>query len=247
MANAIPTIQNTQEALQALIFARSYLDDYYNNKKASPEEDRAAIGFASKYLAEARAKDPHVTIAIPQKDGTGFTQTQDMLASEVLYLEACTYPDYPTTQRSALEAIKKSIAYCPSHPYLHRKAAEIFLKLDQRAEASAAADYALSLDPSNIESRKLVDKIGATPTLGVKQKEPGSSSQAFGWIVMLGGLACMILGPIVAYNEQNYIGMVMFPIFIGFPIFWVGTKILNWSDGTRLLHKAMQEQKYKGK
>jgi tetratricopeptide (TPR) repeat protein len=241
-AARIPTPKDTADLSQALIFARSYLDDYYNNKKASNSEDRAALGFASKYLAEARAKDPHVTITTETKEGP-LTQTQDMLASEVLYLEACIESNFDLPE-TALIAIKKAIAYSPDHPYLHRKAAEIFLKLNKRDEAMKAANYALTLNPRDIENRKIVDKIEATPSLGVKQKEPGKTADTIGITLLVIGAVCFFIGPFIAYSQQNYIGMIGVPIIFGVPLIWLGSMFCDSALKARVFDQAIKKSTY---
>lgn len=231
-------------APQALQMVVSYLNDIYDNKDASSAERFAALGHATKYLNEARTHDPSETV-IRTLDNKTYGQTQDQLAAELLSLEGGLIAAYdsPETQKKAIQIFQKALKYTPNAPHLYRSMAQSYLKLNHRQHAVTTARQALELDPNDIDSRKLLDKIEGTPQLGIKQKERGSGMSTIGTTLLTLGFIAVFIAPIIAYSMQIYPAMIGWPI-IGIPLIWIGSKFSDWGMRNKMLHNALEKDRY---
>lgn len=237
--------RNRGAAADALRFARSYLDDCYQDG-ASGSQRNDALKFASKYLKQARELNPNVGLTIETKDGL-FTCTQDQLAAEALYLEGSllSVGEHEPQLKNAFEALKKAAVYDPTAPHIHREIAQVLLKLHRRDDALKAAEFALSLNPSNIASRKLYDKIEATPSLGVKRQE--ASVVYEGLAKAFWGLAvifCLVL-PAMLLTQGHFVDAIISFIVLGMPSIGIAGKFSEWAIVSKFLRKAAEREIYK--
>lgn len=237
-------MHDTAAALDSLTIAKGYYDRL-SEQKLTHSEQLDCIKFAAHHLARARAADPTAVLEVETSKGTE-TYTQEILSASILYIQAsieAAHEDQASWNK-ALETLKQASAYAPNLPYIHRKIAEVMLKLHRRDEAATAAKFALILNPNDMQSRLLVDKIDTTPTLGVPEEIPGQSTQQTGHFIALAGAVVLIGGPMFFSSigrEDLIFGCV---VFGGLGI-WAGFKISEFGQRTKYLHNALRKDHYR--
>jgi hypothetical protein len=117
--------------------------------------------------------------------------------------------------------------------------------MNRRADALKAAKFTLELDPSNIDNRKLYDKIEATPSLGVKKSEPGRGYNIAANIFWLFAILFLLILP-ATFVWQGKIGDAIATFFVlGMPATFLAGKFSDWADVKEARAKAFEREYYK--
>ena len=235
-------------AHDSLVIAKAYYDRLLRPNLTTTEH-LDCIKFGTHHLALARHADPYATLTVQEKSGA-VTYTQEDLSSGLLYFQAMheqAHEDEEGCEKS-LETLKQATAYTPRAPFLHRSIAKTFLKLDRRDEAITAAQFALALDPSSMDSRILLDKIEATPSLGVPEEIPGESTQQLGCGLMIAAvLGFFTIPSLIAQampgHTKNW--PIVFTVVGLGVLFFIGMKMREWGEGSTYLHKHAQRDRYR--
>lgn len=235
-------------AHDSLVIVKAYHDRLIA-KTLTTTEQLDCIKHGSQHLAQAREADPHATLTVQEKSGS-VTYTQEFFSAFFLFSQSVyeqMFDDKPGILK-ALETLKRATAYMPKAPWLHRSIAEALLKLNRRDEAIVAAKFAVALDPSSMDGRILLDKIQATPTLGVAEHDPTAEQKTRALAIML---ACPI-GFVLLVFLNNATGginalspLLQASIMFGLVgLFIYGFKSWRSVERTRYLQKKFQKDFY---
>lgn len=237
---------DTAAAQESLRIAKGYYDRLLSeHQKLSPNQHLDCIKFAAHHLANARAADPTAHLEVQTPKGTT-TYTQEFLSAQILYFQAkreAALDDEEGCLKS-LETLKQASVYAPDRPYIHRAIAEVLLKLFRRDEALTAAQFALMLDPADMDSRLLVDKITTTPSVGVPEVIPGARSSDFGHSTWKLGMILTFVAPI-GLAVIGLASLAVGSVITGVVLCIVGLKIKDYGDGTKYLHNALRKDEYR--
>ena len=216
---AVPTTPDPEGAIEDMRLAHSYLQDWEN--KATDD----VLSHAAKYLELARTKDPTAKLTVEAKvDGKieALTYSIDDLAGRTLFYRAQTQydPNDRKTLERARDTLKKAIEYAPYSIQFRAKLADVFLDLHDKESALAVAKEAASVNPKNLDARKLLDRIEAAPTTHaptVWERNPGCA----GLII---ALALFILGVISFANDVVALGWMLMALAL---IAWGAGRLLE--------------------
>lgn len=237
---------DTAAAIASIKIAKGYYDRLDNNKLTYSEQ-LDCLKFGAHHLAQARAADPSAILKIDTPKGSEIW-TQEILSASFLYIQASLEAAHEdeASWKKALETLKQASVYAPNLPYIHRKIAEVLLKLHRRDEALIAARFALALNPDDMQSRLLADKIDTTPTLGVEDKtRPGDPERKIGTGIMVAAPVWFMTVPPMMEKSGTSQFAVSVAILASFLIFYIGFKIRQSGDATDYIHKHAQKDHYK--
>jgi len=159
-------MRDTEGAILDLRTARSYLDDWGDNEGAIDSPKYLAL--AAKYIKSAAEKDPDAEF-VP--DGKRYTETADSLSGTALFYESAdllrrvNINDEGAREKflKAKELLTKAIACVPESVLYRHKLADVLLNLYDQPGALKLAQEALAIRPNDIDARKFLDRIEATP------------------------------------------------------------------------------------
>lgn len=237
---------DTAAAIASIKIAKGYYERL-SEKNLTYSEQLDCLKFGAHHLSLARAADPAAVLTIDTPKGCE-TWTQEILSASFLYIQATIEAAREDDEgyKKAFETLKQASVYAPNLPYIHRKIAEVLLKLHRRDEALTAAKFALALNPDDMQSRLLADKIDTTPTLGVEDKSlPGDPERRLGTGIMIAApIWFMTVPPMMEKSGASQFA-VSVAILASFLIFYIGFKIRQGGNATDYIHKHAQKDHYK--
>jgi tetratricopeptide (TPR) repeat protein len=226
---ASPTTSQSEEAVEDMRLARSYLKDW---------EDKATddvLSFAAKHLQSARAKDSNAKLTVEVKiDGKTdlLTYSIDDLAGTTLYYQAQMYhrPNDRESLRQARDTLKTAIEYSPYAIDIRARLADVFLDLHDKKSALAVAKEAVASFPRDLDARKLLDRIEAAPS--TRRPFPLSGQS----IVLVAALAAFLYAIVSLFRLD-------FSTAVGsFVVAWFLSWILGRMESREMLSKAIQHR-----
>jgi tetratricopeptide (TPR) repeat protein len=181
------TPEELKDAERSLKVARAFIDDYWKlNKEHGKEEHFNAdmqmvpLKNASRAIQKAAAIDPNVKLTVADKDGE-LTYTQDMIAAEILHLEATAYEydglnavrgytpnswdrkqQYKDRDKAflcACYAAERAAKLQPTSSYYHTHLAKMYRHVGEKQKAKMALQKALELNPDNVDALKLMSEF----------------------------------------------------------------------------------------
>lgn len=187
---------HTAEAIEEMRLARSYIEDIGKRKG----DTRTNLAFATKHLANARAKDPAARLDVPDSKGNPVPFSIDDIAGEALFCEAVLeLAGEPSEdkKREVVETLKKTLQYQPYALHARERLADLYLDLYDRASAVEVAREGVRVSPDSLDARKLLDRIESAP----EAKKPSWAQRNPELIELIGGLAFWIGALLFAFES----------------------------------------------
>jgi hypothetical protein len=220
-------------ALEDMRLAHSYLEDWEKQKSLDKLD---ILAFAAKYIDKARQKDPNAKLIVETQDSQDALSLDD-LSGRTLFYEGqhyATFHDDRNKLKNAVDIFRRAIAYKPYSIQFRQHLADVYLNLHDKKNALLVARDALEASPTDLDARKLFDRIEAAPVT-----YPPARFDEFlkGWGLLL--LSLFFYG-LAIYNlfQAQFEGA--FGLFVlGAIVMWISNAI----DKSRMLKKALEHQR----
>ena len=158
-AAVTPQLRDPDTAQAALKIAHAYLEELDDQDIAEPdtaERARSTLALAARQLQIAQNADPTVTYQHQADNGGTVQITQAKLRAFTVYLEGVTYSE--SAPKRAIVLLEQAVTLDPECTPAYAKLGLLHYLACDRAEAVAALEQALRLDPNDIELVKLLDR-----------------------------------------------------------------------------------------
>lgn len=175
-----PQMRDTPGAIAALELARAYLEEVRDaDRPAFDDTDTRkhhlnTLALAAKQLDAAQKLDPDAMLEGQDDRDIPYRCSIDELKAEALLLEGLTHQTYDI--KRAIPALRKATTLNPNSPTAFYVLGLTHAANRNKAEAVAAFEHAVALDPKNIAYRKelnRVESLSAAEIAGYKATRAG--------------------------------------------------------------------------
>jgi hypothetical protein len=218
-------------AIEDLRLVYSYLEDW-ENKKGGLD----VLAFAAKYIAKARQKDSNAKLVIDTKDEPLILSLDD-LSGRTLFYEGQHYASNKSDKASltrAADILRRAIAYQPYSIQIREHLANVYLDLHDKKTAVAVAMDALESSPTDLNARKLFDRIEAAPITRPPPRFQGLDVGCVLPLIMLALIGFAIYSLFQGEFSAAFTLIVIALILGG---------ILRFVEGDRMFRKALEHER----
>jgi hypothetical protein len=222
-----------QGAIEDMRLAHSYLQDWEKEKNVDKLD---VLAFAAKYIAKARQKDPNAKLIVETQEGEDVLSLDD-LSGRTLFYEGqhyATFRDDKNKLTKAVDILRTAIAYKPYSIQFRQHLADVYLNLHDKKNALLVARDALEASPTDLEARKLFDRIEAAPVTRPPPRFQGIDAGCVLPLIMLALVGFMIYNLFQGEFSAAFTLLVIALILGG---------ILRFIERDRMFRKALEHER----
>jgi len=226
-------VRDTPAALSALELAYAYIQELQEADRPDLENQQTrkeqlnTLALAARQLDVAEKSDPDAILEGEDKDGL-YRFSIGELKGMALLLEGLTHQAYDL--KRAIPALTKSTEFNPNNPAAFYALGLTHAVNLNKAEAVAAFERAVALDPKNLQYRKELDRaqnVTGLEIAGYKVTRAGERVYDAGIKTATAGIFVYNIG-VYAWNTFAVIwNIVTFPIRIIFKIFGLFERVIG--------------------